>query len=66
MNAKQTWEWALGDLALGRRSLECVRAFDGLTNDLLYGKHISMDEFVAAQTVIGAAYAGAKALARTR
>ena len=61
---KKTWEWALGDLAHGRRSAKCVRAFDQLTNDMLRTDRISMDEFITAQTVIGAAYAGAAQLAR--
>ena len=61
---RQTWDWALGDLALGPRSEKCVRAFDRLTNDMLRGNHITMDEFLAAQTVIGAAYAGATQIKR--
>lgn len=61
---KATWKWALGDLALGGRSTECVRAFDSLTNDLYRADLISFDEFWAAQTVIGAAHAGASQLAK--
>lgn len=61
---KATWKWALGDLALGGRSTECVRAFDGLTNDMFRAKLIDFDEFLAAQTVIGASYAGAAQLAK--
>ena len=64
VSVKATWEWALGDLALGRRSEECVRAFDRLTNDVFRTDLITLDEFMAAQTVIGAAYAGAAALKR--
>lgn len=61
---KAIWEWAMADLALGGRSTECVRAFDGLTNDMFRAKLIDFDEFLAAQTVIGAAYAGAAQLAK--
>lgn len=61
---RATWEWALGDLAQGRRSTECVRAFDRFTNDMLYRNLITMDEFVATQTVIGVAYAGAAQMPR--
>lgn len=56
---KAVWQQALGDLALGGRSTECVRAFDGLTNDMFRASLIDFDEFLSAQTVIGAAYAGA-------
>lgn len=62
--SKATWKWALGDLALGRRSTEAVRAFDGLTNDMLHANRITLHEFAAAQTVIGAAYAAAAQLER--
>lgn len=63
-NSRQAWEWALGDLALGRRREECVRAFDRLTNDMLRTDGVTMDEFIAAQTVIGAAHAAAAQLKR--
>lgn len=61
---KQAWKFLLADLAKGRRSIECVREFDSLTGDMLAAKKIDFDEFLAAQTVIAAAYAGARALER--
>ena len=58
-------EWALLLANLGGRKLEAVREFDAFTNDMIAGGHISIDEFVSAQAVIGAALAGGRAMARS-
>ncbi len=61
---KKAWMKAMADLACGRRSEECVRAFDRLTSDMLATKRITIDEFMAAQTVIGAAYLASRQIAK--
>lgn len=60
MSAKATWEWALADISCGRRSRECVKSFDRFTNDMLAANEITLDQFIAAQTAIAAAYVAAK------
>lgn len=56
------WQHALADLAKGGRGTQVVREFDSFTGDMLAAKKIDFDEFLAAQTVIAAAYSGARAL----
>jgi hypothetical protein len=60
MSAKATWEWALADIACGRRSEKCVKAFEGFTNDMFAANKITLDQFITAQTAISAANAAAK------
>lgn len=56
---RKFWDKALADIARGGRGSAVVREFDSFTGDMLYRNLITMDEFVAAQTVIGVALRGA-------
>lgn len=61
---RKTWEWALADISRGGRGVNAVSGFDSFTGDMLRANLITHDEFIAAQTVIAAACAGAKAMER--
>lgn len=59
---RKFWDKALADIACGGRGSAVVREFDRFTGDMLYRNLITMDEFVAAQTVIACGLRGGKAI----
>lgn len=59
-NPRKVWEESLADISRGGRRLAAVEGFDAFTGDMLRADLITLDEFVATQTVIAAALAGAR------